>query len=311
MRVLFAAEEDAWGGILDKFRQALPAVEFVAAGGYELTSLAGYDALIPTMSRVDADLLATADRLRLIQQIGAGLEGVDRAAAEARGIEVANVPTDISGNADSVAELGIWMMLGLARHARCIPDFFAARQLGGPIGLGLKGKTVGIVGLGGLGKALARRLRAFEMTLIGIKRDADPAFAEAHGLAWLGTLDALPTLLARADFVVLTLPDTPETHHMIDTKALATIRPGAFLINLGRGGLIEREALFGALRDGRLSGAGLDVFWEEPPDPDDPIFAENVIATPHIGGVTDVSTQGIFEIACERLRALSQRLDSH
>lgn len=305
MRVLFAAKEDAWGGILDKFRQALPAVEFVAAGGYELTTLAGFDALIPTMSRVDAELLATADRLKLIQQIGAGLEGVDRQAAEARGIVVANVPTDISGNADSVAELGIWMMLGLARQARRIPEFLADRQLGGPIGLGLKGKTVGIVGLGGLGQALARRLLAFDMTLLGIKRQIEPAFADRHGLAWLGTLDELPTLLARCDFVVLTLPDNPQTHHMIDAASLASCKPGAFLINLGRGGLVEREALLQALRTGQLGGAGLDVFWEEPPDPEDPIFAENVIATPHIGGVTDVSTQGIFEVACERLKALS------
>ena len=306
MRVLFAAEEDAWGGILAKFRQALPDVEFVAAGGYELKTLAGFDALIPTMSRVDAPLLATADRLKLIQQIGAGLEGVDRQAAEARGIEVANVPTDISGNADSVAELGIWMMLGLARQAKRIPEFLADRQLGGPIGMGLKGKTAGIVGLGGLGQALARRLHAFDMTLLGIKRHADPAVAERHGLAWLGTLEELPTLLARADFVVLTLPDTPQTHHLIDATSLATFKPGSFLINLGRGGLVEREALLQALRSGRLGGAGLDVFWEEPPDPADPIFAQNVIATPHVGGMTDVSTQGIFEIACDRLRRLAR-----
>jgi phosphoglycerate dehydrogenase-like enzyme len=309
VRVLFAAKEDAWGGILDKFRHALPDVEFIAAGGYELTTLEGFDALIPTMSRVDAELLATADRLKLIQQIGAGLEGVDREAAEARGITVANVPTDISGNADSVAELGIWMMLGLARQARQIPDYLAERQLGGPIGLGLKGKTVGIVGLGGLGQALAKRLRAFDMVLMGIKRQTDSLFAERHGLAWLGTLEELPTLLARADFVVLTLPDTPQTHHMIDGTSLAAIKPDAFLINLGRGGLIEREALLQGLRSRRLGGAGLDVFWEEPPDPADPIFAENVIATPHIGGVTDVSTQGIFEVACERLTRLSEVSD--
>nr|WP_286009779.1 2-hydroxyacid dehydrogenase [Salinicola sp. S1-1-2] len=306
---MFAAEEDAWGGILHKFRRALPEVEFVAAGGYALRSLAGFDALIPTMARVDAELLATGDRLQLIQQIGAGLEGVDREAAEAQGIVVANVPTGLSGNADSVAELGIWLMLGLARHARRIPEHFAARQLGGPIGVGLKGKTAGVIGLGGLGQSLVQRLRAFDMTLMGIKRQADPAFAERHGLAWLGTLEQLPTLLERADFVVLTLPDTPETHQMIDAQALASMRHGAFLINLGRGGLISRDALLEALRSGQLGGAGLDVFWEEPPNPDDPIFVENVIATPHIGGVTDVSTQGIFEVACERLRQLAQQLE--
>lgn len=109
--------------------------------------------------------------------------------------------------------------------------------------------------------------------------------------------------------MVLTLPDTAQTHHMIDAASLTAVKPGAFLINLGRGGLIERDALLHALRAGQLGGAGLDVFWEEPPDPEDPIFAENVIATPHIGGVTDVSTQGIFEVACERLKALSRECD--
>ncbi|WP_110687045.1 NAD(P)-dependent oxidoreductase [Salinicola aestuarinus] len=305
MRVLFAAREDAWGGILEKFRSALPQVEFVASDGYALTSLAGFDALIPTMTPIDAPLLETADRLMLIQQIGAGLEGVDRASAEARGIRVANVPTDISGNADSVAELGIWMMLGLARQAPRMREALAAGQLGAPMGMGLKGRTVGIVGLGGLGQALVKRLHAFDMTLMGIKRHADPAFAERHGLAWLGTLEELPTLLERCDFIILTLPDTPQTHHMIDAKALAQCQEGAFLINLGRGGLVAREALLDALRSGRLGGAGLDVFWEEPPDATDPIFAENVIATPHVGGMTDVSTQGIFEVVRDELAALA------
>ncbi|WP_110668157.1 NAD(P)-dependent oxidoreductase [Salinicola halophilus] len=310
MRVLFAAEEDAWGGILEKFRVALPQVEFVASGGYALTSLAGFDALIPTMTPIDARLLETADRLALIQQIGAGLEGVDRACAETKGIDVANVPTDISGNADSVAELGIWMMLGLARQASRMREALAAGQLGAPMGMGLKGRTVGIVGLGGLGQALARRLRAFDMTLMGIKRSAEPEFAERHGLAWLGTLDELPTLLARSDFVVLTLPDTPQTHHLIDADALAQCRDGAFVINLGRGGLIEREGLLAALRSGRLAGAGLDVFWQEPPDPNDPLFYENVIATPHVGGMTDVSTQGIFEVVRDRLSTLAAALET-
>ena len=115
MNVLFAAPEDAWGGILHRFRTALPEVTFTA-GGLNPNTLAGYDVVIPTMSRIDAGLLQTADRLQLIQQIGAGLEGVDLEAARARGIAVANVPTDVSGNADSVAEMVIYFMLALMRR---------------------------------------------------------------------------------------------------------------------------------------------------------------------------------------------------
>lgn len=304
MRVLFAAEEHAWGGILNKFRQALPDVEFIAANGYQTQSLAGFDVLIPTMTKVDSQLLRTADKLQLIQQIGAGLEGVDIDSAKQHGIAVANVPTDISNNADSVAELGIYMMLGLARKAAQIPHFLQDQQLGRPMGLGLKGKTVGLVGLGGIGKALAKRLHAFDMRLIGIKQTMSDEFAKAHHLSWLGTLSQLPELLAQSDFVVMSLPDSPDTHHILNANTFRFMKSSAFLINLGRGGLIEKEALHQALINKQIAGAGLDVFWKEPPDPTDPIFQQNIIATPHIGGVTDISVQGIFEAACDNIRRL-------
>lgn len=304
MRVLFAAEEHAWGGILNKFRQALPNVEFIAANGYQTQSLAGFDVLIPTMTKVDSQLLGTADKLQLIQQIGAGLEGVDIDSAKKHGIAVANIPTDISNNADSVAELGIYMMLGLARKAAQIPHFLQDQQLGRPMGLGLKGKTVGLVGLGGIGKALAKRLHAFDMRLIGIKQTMSDEFAKAHHLAWLGTLAQLPELLAQSDFVVMSLPDSPDTHHILNANTFRFMKSSAFLINLGRGGLIEKEALYQALINKQIAGAGLDVFWKEPPDPTDPIFQQNIIATPHIGGVTDISVQGIFEAACDNIRRL-------
>lgn len=233
--MLFAAEEHAWGGILNKFRHALPEVEFVAAGGYGTQSLQGFDVLIPTMTKIDARLLATADQLKLIQQIGAGLEGVDLEAAKQHQIAVANVPTDISGNADSVAELGIYMMLALARNAHAIPQHFRQRESGRPMGLGLKGKTVGLIGLGGIGKALAKRLTAFDMRLIGIKQHIDPSFAKTHHLDWLGTLNELPILLQQADFVVLSLPDSPQTHHILNQQTFRQMKAGSYLINLGRG----------------------------------------------------------------------------
>lgn len=304
MRVLIAADETAWGGLIPAIRQTLPDVEFVASAGHAAESLSGFDALIPGMCRVDASLLATADRLKLIQQAGVGLEGIDLQAAARHGVMVANVPSDDSGNADSVAELGIWMMLGLARRQHEIADCLAQQKLGQPMGLGLKGKTVGLVGLGGIGKALAKRLAPFGMRMMGVKREADDAFARAHQLDWLGSMAQLPELLQQSDFVVLSLPDNAETHHIIDADALAHIKAGSFLINLGRGGLIEKPALIAALASNRLAGAGLDVFWQEPPDPQDVVFGYNVIATPHIGGVTDVSQQGIIQGICDNLRRL-------
>ncbi|CAJ0994093.1 NAD(P)-dependent oxidoreductase [Sodalis praecaptivus] len=306
MRVLFAAPEDAWGGIYARFCQALPEMEFVAASDFRTLSLANFDAMIPTMTPVDAALLQSADRLKLIQQVGAGLEGVDIAAARARGIAVANVPSASSGNADSVAELAIYLMLGLARNAADIPRQLQLRQLGRPIGLGLMGKTVGLVGLGGIGKALARRLTAFGMRIIGIKRTVDEAFAARYQLDWLGTLAELATLLGQADFVVLSLPDSAQIHHLINAQSLSYCKPGSFLINVGRGGLVEKHALELALISGQLAGAGLDVFWQEPPDSADSLFQQNVIATPHIGGVTDIYAAGNIQAVCDNLRRLQQ-----
>ncbi|CCK81373.1 Rossmann-fold NAD(P)-binding domain-containing protein [Desulfobacula toluolica] len=135
MKILFAASEDAWGGFLNRVKKILPGHEFIAEGRFEITDLSGIDVLIPTMSRVTEETLKTADKLQLIQQCGAGLELVDINAARKRGIFVANVPTDVSGNADSVAELAIYLMIGLSRNTEMMKDSLKNRIMGGPMGL--------------------------------------------------------------------------------------------------------------------------------------------------------------------------------
>ncbi len=301
MKILFAAPENAWGGVLGLLRAALPEQEFVALGHYAPESLRGYDVVIPTMSRITGTLLGTADRLRLIQQVGSGLEGVDIEAAKKRGIQVANVPTDACGNADSVAELGIYLMIGLARNVRGMAKSFANRKIGEPRGTTLMGKTAGIVGLGGIGKALIRRLRPLDMKIIGVKRDAAGASAGEMGLDWVGSRGDLERLLGMSDFVVLCLPLTAESRNLFNDGTFAAMKKGSFLINLSRGGLVDRNALENALATGRIAGAGLDVFWEEPVDPADPIFRHNVFVTPHIGGSTDISIGGIAGIVADNI----------
>ncbi len=115
---------------------------------------------------------------------------------------------------------------------------------------------------------------------------------KTHGLEWVGAPGDLPELLGRSDYVILCLPVTSETRHLMNRETFSFMKQGAFLINLSRGGLVDRDALEDVLASGRIAGAGLDVFWEEPPDPNDPIFAYNVLATPHVGGSTDVSMRG-------------------
>jgi len=306
MKVLFAAPEKAWGGFLGMLRSELPDHDSEATGGFHVESLAETDVLIPTMCPVTAAMLADSSRLRLIQQCGAGLEGVDIKAAAQKNIWVANVPTDISGNADSVAEIGIYLMIGLARKQRQMVPNLAAGKMGEPQGMSLKGRTVGIVGLGGIGRALASRLAPFGVRLAGIKRSGLRQAKQELGLQWVGYPADLPDLLAQSDFVVLTLPLSTGSRNLIDEAALAAMQPGAFLINLSRGGIVSRKALEVALREGIIAGAGLDVFWEEPPDPADPIFAHNIMATPHIGGVTDLSIQGIVRVVAENIRRVAR-----
>jgi phosphoglycerate dehydrogenase-like enzyme len=306
MKILYAAPEKAWGGFLDLIRAELPQFQFDPTGHFGIPTLRGYDVLIPTMCPVTKADLNSADRLRLIQQCGSGLEGVDHEAARKRNIWVANVPTGVSGNADSVAELGIFMMIGLARNLHGLAGSLANRKMGEPQGKALSGRTVGLIGLGGIGRALISRLRPFDVRIIGLKRRAPAQARQALQLEWVGSPSDMPVLLQRSDFVMLCLPLTPATRDMINAEALGAMQPSAYLINLSRGGLVNRDALEAALSAGTIAGAGLDVFWEEPPDPDDPIFKYNVIATPHIAGSTDVSMRGIVRGVAENLRRIAR-----
>jgi phosphoglycerate dehydrogenase-like enzyme len=248
------------------------------------------------MGRITASVIAAAPRLKLIAQFGAGLEGVDQAAAAARGIPVRNVP---GANAQAVAELALFLMLALARRLPLHRRSFAARAVGDPPGTELMGKTLGIVGLGASGRALARIARGVGMTVIAVRRHAGPDDVAS----WVGGPGDLDALLARSDYVSLHVPASSETAGLIDARRLALMSPAAFLVNVGRGELVDRAALLDALRARRIAGAGLDVYWEEPPDPADEILAlDNVVATPHLGGVTAEALERIASRLAELLK---------
>ena len=253
------------------------------------------DVMLPAMSRVDGALMDRIQGLRLIQQWGAGLEGVDIAAATERKIAVANVPTPGTGNAESVAE---WCVMAAIAISRRLPLAQETIRTGGtwgtPLGRALMGRTAGIVGLGGIGQALAARLRPFGMRLIGLQRRPEHALAERLGMEWVGGPERLSELLRRSDYLFLCVPLSEQTRQIIDEAALAMLPPQACIINAARGGLLSTQAMLRALAEGRLIGAGLDVFEQEPLDPASPLLGRpDVIATSHIAGVTDVSYRGI------------------
>lgn len=308
MNILFAAPADSWGGFFELLQADLAGHRLQATGRFGIDTLEGIDVLVPAMSEVSRETLASADRLQLIQQCGAGLDRVDLEAAARMNIPVANVPSGISGNAESVAELGIYLMIGLLRDVRAMSASLRHRVIGEPAGRALAGRTVGIVGLGGIGRALVERLRPFGVNLAGIKRTDPERAGHELGLQWTGGPRDLHGLLGMSDIVVLCLPLTPSTHGLMNRAAFDSMKEGALLINLSRGGLVDADALRDALASGRIGGAGLDVFWEEPPDPEDRIFGFNVLATPHIGGSTDRSLEGIRRIVVENIRMLEKGL---
>ncbi|MGH7933315.1 MAG: 2-hydroxyacid dehydrogenase [Candidatus Binataceae bacterium] len=256
---------------------------------------AAAEMLIPAMSRIDGDIMDRIDGLRLIQQWGAGLEGVDVAAATMRNIAVANVPSAGTGNAESVAEWCVMAAIAVSRRLPAAQRIIqAGTAWGAPIGRALMGRTAGIVGLGGIGEALATRLRPFGMRILGLKRRPDAALAERLGLEWIGGADRLPDLLQQSDYVFLCVPMNEQTRMLIDERAIALMPPQACIINAGRGGLMSHAALLRALSKGQLMGAGLDVFEQEPLDPASPLLGRSdILATAHVAGVTDVSYRGI------------------
>lgn len=276
----------------------------VWSGGDLSAQLEGVDVVIPLMRRIDAELM-DAGHFRLIQQWGAGLEGVDLAAARARGIWVANVPTT-GGNSESVAEHAVLLMLALLRQLPLAQASVLSGLLGVPLGRTLAGRTVCLCGLGTIARPLADLLRPFGVRLLGLTRDPDDPKVAAYGLDQCFSHDQRELCLAQTDILVLCLPLTEGTRNFIGARELAWLPAGSYLVNIGRGGLVDYGALHAALACGHLAGAGLDVFWQEPIPVDDPLLAlPNVIATPHVGGATDrsyVDIAGAIALNIERLR---------
>ncbi|HEY6847349.1 MAG TPA: NAD(P)-dependent oxidoreductase [Terracidiphilus sp.] len=232
-------------------------------------------------------------RLGLLQTASAGFDGVDVEAATKAGIWVASAPTTKTGNGESVAEFAVMLMLAASRRLNEAVAFTRensqSRSDKPEMSPALYGKTVCIVGLGGIGDFIVERLRGFGMVLTGVDKFPEHA---PKGVMVHGT-DKLAVALTNADYVVLAIPGTRENENIIDKSALAAVKKGAVLINVSRGILVDESALLAAVKSGHLYGAGLDVVKDEPVNPGNALLSNpRIVVTPHIAGSTDIMLEG-------------------
>ncbi|MCH7697920.1 MAG: D-glycerate dehydrogenase [Chloroflexi bacterium] len=275
----------------------MPSKEELIAGIAEADGLLGSAQL-----SVDADVLNAAPRLRVVSNFGVGYDNVDLAAAAQRGVIVCNTPGVLS---DAVADLTMGLVLSLARRLpeseRFVREGRWKPGAGMELGTDVSGKTLGIIGLGRIGVAVARRAQAFSMTVV-----FHDLFREPPAEVGFSKYREMEALLRESDFVSLHVNLRPETHHLLGRAQLALMKPSAFLINTSRGQIVDQSALVEALRKGEVAGAALDVFEEEPLPATDPLMAmTNVILLPHIGSASVETREAMRDLSIDNLlRAL-------
>lgn len=289
VKVVFCGS--GWLDILDYFRARLPAGAALVVwdrSGPLADVVRDATVILPSNANLDRAAIEAARELRLIQQPAVGTDAIDVAAARDRGVPVCNAP---GTNPFSVAEAALLLMLALARRYKSAERAFSEARIGSPVGVELHGKTLLVVGAGQSGTRLARAAEALGMRALSI-RSSTP---RADFLA----------MCTVADVVSVHCPLTPSTRGLIGAEVLAAMKPGAFLVNCARGPILDRAAVVRSLESGRLGGVGLDVFWEEPWDPADPLFArEDVVTLPHLGGTTVEAFTRIADIVGENIRRM-------
>ena len=272
------------------------------------TIVGPYEGLVVrSKTPVTEDVIAAALRLVVIGRAGTGVDNIDLEAATRRGIVVVNAPY---GNTVSVAEHTLAMLLALVRH---IPRADAALRQGqwdrqSCQGVQVRGKVLGIVGLGRIGTAVARRALGLEMKVVAYDPFVTPERAAQVGVQWMPFED----LLRSSDFIALHLPDSEQTRALVGNRELALMKPSAYLINCARGSLVNEQALWQALQEGRLAGAALDVFAQEPPVDSPLLRCDKVVLTPHLAASTaEAQRDTAVEVAQQVLDVLSGRMPAY
>jgi D-3-phosphoglycerate dehydrogenase len=266
-----------------------------------LKEIGEYDALIVRgRTKVTPAVFEAGKKLKVVGRAGIGVDNIDLNAAKAAGVAVVNSPL---ATTVTVAELSMGLMLSLVREiARADAAMKAGKWLKKDLeGVELYGKTLGVIGFGRIGVAVGKRAAAFDMKVLGYDPFKPADAIQADG----GEPVSLDELLARADFITLHLPLTPQTKNMLSSEAFAKMKTGVYIVDAARGGVIDEEALLAALEAGKVAGAGLDVFNTEPPGLIPLVAHPRVIATPHIGAQTvEAQARAGYDIATEIAAAL-------
>jgi phosphoglycerate dehydrogenase-like enzyme len=297
MRIAFNAPSNKFTGeILERLKTKLPDDSLLVwqpggpppAEDIEVLLVAG---------PVTRDLLQSLPQLVLVQTLSDGYETVDIEAATEAGVWVSYSPADVTGNADSVAEFAVLLLLGAARRLgvalAAVRDNTKEQQVSAP---SLMRKTVCIVGPGAIGSRIAQRLLPFGVHLTAVDRQPLHAPKEMR----TRPLEELKEAVAEADFVMFCVRATRENTHMIDAGVLGAMKKGAVLVNIARGTLIDEKALYDAVKRGHLGGAALDVLEHEPMRPEDPLLSlPQILVTPHIAGLTDLMVEGTADYVVE------------
>jgi|YNPNPStandDraft_1061719.scaffolds.fasta_scaffold01715_1 D-3-phosphoglycerate dehydrogenase len=307
MRIL-VSDSLAQDGI-DLLKQHFPVDVKTNLSEDELVSIIGeYDALVVRSStKVTSRVIEAGKRLQVIGRAGVGVDNIDVEAATRQGILVVNAP---DGNSIAAAEHTIALMLALARHIPQADASLRKREWERKrfMGVEVTGKTLGVIGIGRIGREVARRGRGLGMQVIAHDPYVPAAHAERIGVE----LCELDDLLTRADFITIHVPLTPDTRDMIGERELSIIKPGARLINCARGGIVNEAALLKALDDGRLSGAALDVFTKEPPLDSPLLDHPRVVVTPHLGASTHEAQVAVaYDVARQVVDVLNGRPAAH
>ena len=271
---------------MEELQELIPQADAVIAGG-----------------KLPAEVIRAGKRLKIIANYGAGYDSVDIAAAAECRIPVTNIPDTVT---DATAELAIGLMLAVSRRIGEMNLRLRREASAGLFGMGrymgstLQGRTLGIIGYGRIGRRVGQIARALGMRVVACSR---------RGVSDEGVENAsLEELLSRADVVSLHCPLTEQTRHLLDREAFGKMKPGAMLINTARGGIVDHDALAEALRSGKLAGAGLDVYPQEPSIPEALLAMDNVVCTPHVGANTAQTREAMAEAcAAQILDALAGR----